>query len=77
MESMYKINATYSIQMIMIEGEERPIRFNGKIVGEDERFIKIIDKFGEQILLNKAEIRQAKFISGPEDDSGRGDADGK
>ena len=53
---MYSIGASYKFEM------QQKIYYTGKVIEEDESHVKIHSIRGEELILNKEEITQAKRI---------------
>ena len=53
---------------ILIKNEslenKKPSFYNGELIDEDDNLIKIIDKFGIEMIISKKEIIKMKLIGG-------------
>ncbi len=71
---MYQTGQTYKIQMKVLSTDKKPIRYTAVILEEDALQIKIKDLFGEEVILNKSEMRQCKLVG--QDKTGEASAQG-
>ncbi len=66
MISIFRIGQIYKIQLREREVDDRPITYTAEILEEDSIQIKVRARSGEELILNKSEIRQSKLHSNPE-----------